>query len=97
MSARRRKHSDEFRFEAVRLAREGNKSVAEIAEDLGIAPTQIYRWQRQLDAEERPTPSPGRPLSLDAENRRLREELRTVREERDILKKATAFFAKTSR
>jgi transposase len=96
MSGKRRKHSAEFKLEACRLARESGKGVAEIAHDLGISSDQLYRWLRAAEGTKGGTDSGGKLTSQDEEIRRLRQELRIVREERDILKKATAFFAKAS-
>jgi transposase len=94
MSGKQRKHSEEFKFEAIRLARESGKSVAEVAQDLGIRREQLYRWLRTVESSA--SAVGGKLTSQDEEIRRLRQELRVVREERDILKKATAFFAKAS-
>lgn len=99
MSRKFRKHSPEFKLEAVRLAQNSGKSVAEVAGELGIRKDQIYRWQREIAekrGERNGSEAGGKLTSQDEEIRRLRQELRIVREERDILKKATAFFAKAS-
>lgn len=99
MSGKRRKHGAEYKFEAVRMVREGNKSVADVARDLGIRTELLYRWLRtaeNMSGTGDASSSGGKLTSQDEEIRRLRQELRTVREERDILKKATAFFAKAS-
>jgi|ERR1700694_4679151 transposase len=99
MSGKCRKHSPEFKLEAVRLAQESGKSVADIAQDLGIRAHQIYTWQRDLARKQAGLESEngrGKLTSQDEEIRRLRRDLKIACEERDILKKATAFFAKTS-
>lgn len=94
------KYSKEFKLEAVRLLREGEKTAAEIARELGVKRTFLYRWQAQL--EEKGSKAfkngPGRPRKEDeSEISRLRRELEEVKEERDILKKAAAYFAKDLR
>jgi transposase len=94
------KYSKEFRLEAVRLLREGSKPVAELARELGVKRTFLYRWQAQL--EQRGLDSfkngRGRPRKEDeSEISRLRRELEDVKEERDILKKAAAYFARDLR
>jgi len=68
--------------------------VSEVAADLGISRTVLQRWRRQVDAGgERAFPGHGRVRPENEELVALRRELKRVREERDILKKALAFFA----
>ena len=93
MPRRRRPHySDEFKAEAIRLVRTQPESVPTIAKDLGISAMTLRRW---VDATRPPAET---PLTTDerTELATLRREVRRLREERDILKKATAFFAKQS-
>ncbi len=93
----RTRFSKEFKLEAVRLLELGQKPATQLALELGIQRNQLYKWQEQLkkssaDAAFR---GPGRqPLNAQAEIERLRRELKKVTEERDILKKAAAYFAK---
>ncbi len=90
----RRKHSKEFKLEAVRLATQPGASVKETAENLGVHPSQIHTWKRELSVHaEQAFPGNGRLKADDEELRQLRLDLKRVREERDILKKATLFFA----
>lgn len=101
MSGKYSKHSPEFKLEAVRLANESGKPVTEVAAGLGIRADQLHKWRRLLGGNKSGTSSAGgssggKIISQDEEIRRLRQELRIAREERDILKKATAFFAKAS-
>ena len=95
-----RHFTEEFKRETVRLASTRGKSRAELGHELGIRPDIIRKWQRWVKAQESPVassaPSPA-PEAVDAELRRLRREVAVLREEREILKKATAFFAKESR
>jgi transposase len=91
------KYSKEFKLEAIRLLREGQKPIAELARELGVKRTILYRWKAQL--EEKGADSfknkRGRPRKeQESEITRLRRELEIVKEERDILKKAAAYFAK---
>ncbi len=85
---RQRPYPKEFREDAVRLARESDKTVSQVARDLGVEPGTLFDWiQRsettaRLDEEER------------AELVRLRRRVKTLETERDILKKAAAFFAR---
>jgi len=95
---KRQKFTREYKIEAVRLSHEGTKSVAQAAKDLGIAVEQIYRWRREFAADAHAAfPGNGKIHSHDEEMHRLRRELKRVTEERDFLKKATAFFAKESK
>ena len=93
----RTRFSKDFKLEAVRLLELGQKPATQLALELGINRNQLYKWQEQLrktgtDAAFR---GPGRkPLDEQSEVERLRRELKKVTEERDILKKAAAYFAK---
>jgi transposase len=94
----RQKFTREYKLEAVRLSSEGTRSVAQVAEDLGIRADQLYKWRREFDsAGHAAFPGNGKISSQDEELHQLRRELRRVTEERDFLKKATVFFAKESR
>ena len=91
----RRSFSPEFRQEAVRLALASDRPLSEIARELKIRPDQLRHWKQQLTrAAGAPPPSGETP---DQELRRLRREVEVLRQERDFLKKAAAFFAKESR
>ena len=94
MSKSRRKYSAEFKHEAVRLTQEPGRTVAEVAGNLGISPGVLQRWRSQMKSHGADVfPGHGRPRAADEEVLRLRKELARVQQERDILKKATAFFA----
>ena len=87
----------EFKLEAVRLLNEGGKPASEIAMQLGIKRTLLYRWRDQSNESgaEAFNKSAGRPKADQrGELDRLRQELKAVKEERDILKKAAAYFAR---
>jgi transposase len=91
----RRKYTREFKIEAVQLSEESDRPIIDLANDLGIHPNTLYKWRKQLleDGEEA-FPGHGKMKASDEEVRRLRRELARAREERDILKKAIAFFAR---
>ena len=93
---KRQTFSKEFKLEAVRLLEQGNRSPNEIAMDLGIRRNQLYKWQEQLkkQGDNAFCGSGRRPMDQQDEVTRLRKELAEVKLERDILKKAAAYFAK---
>ncbi len=93
MGKTRSPYPRQFREEAVRLVRESGKSRAQIARDLGISVQSLYTWLKQveLDSGKR---TDGLTTEERDEIRRLRREVRILQEEREILKKAAAFFAK---
>lgn len=129
MSETRRRHTKEFKIEAIRLAEGSRKGPGAVARELGITPELLRRWKRELQAAESEADAfpgvrgPGnrkkakessgnnskssktaaksskinKVISQDEEIRRLRRENARLREEREILKKAAAFFARESR
>lgn len=89
MSSKR--YSCEFKAGAVKQVLEQDRSVRDVATRLGVSVDSLYAWVR----EQRKVPAIGQAdASLAAENRRLQAEVRRLTEERDILKKAAAYFAK---
>ena len=91
----RRRFSKEFKLEAVRLSETTEKSVAQIARDLGVPERVLYRWRRQLrEQPEQAFPGKGHQSELEEENRRLRRELERVQQEREILKKTLGIFSR---
>jgi transposase len=90
MGTPRRPYDPEFRTEAVRLVETSGRSVREIAAELGVASTTLGAWIRDAHA-----PIVSEPLSVDerAELVELRRRVRVLETEREILKKAAAFFA----
>jgi transposase len=90
---KRKRFSEEFKLEAVRLLEAGGRPASEIARQLGIPRNRVYKWQEQVRKNgARAFPGSGR-RSRD-EVAQLKRELERVKEERDILKKAAAYFAK---
>jgi len=94
MGRERRSFSREYKLEAVRLVVVGGRSLSLVARDLGIRADLLRKWKHALEAEGAVVRPPAK--SLEEENRRLARELLIVRQERDFLKKAAAFFAKGS-
>jgi len=94
---KRRKFTDEFKAETVKLIHESGKSISAVARELDLTESAIRHWvkQAEIDAGQGP---PGALTTEEREEfRRLRRENRELRMEREILKKATAFFAKESK
>lgn len=94
------RYPKEFKIEAIRLLNSGDKPVSEIARELGVKRTLLYRWrdQEREEGESAFHRKAGRPRNDKlSEIDRLRKELKEVIEERDILKKAAAYFARDLR
>lgn len=95
MADSRRKHSAEFKREAVRLSREPGRTIGAVAASLGINRGLLQRWRKELESHGAEAfPGNGRLKTSDEEVAQLRKELARAQQERDILKKALAFFAK---
>ena len=85
-----------FKLEAVKLSESSKQSVEEVAKDLGIAVSNLHRWRREYrSASIQAFPGKGHQSEEDEEVRRLRQEVATLRQERDILKKALGIFSTT--
>ncbi len=90
------RYTKEFKLEAIRLLNKKEKPIGDIARELGVKRTLLYRWRDELDKkldeafEGRPGPKPDKKSELA----RLRQENKDLKEERDILKKAAAYFAR---
>jgi transposase len=98
----RRHFTREFKLEAVRLAERGDRPFNAVAHDLGVRPNVLRQWRRQAAARagrpaEEVFPGQSRFAGQDEEVRRLKREVARLTEERDILKKAAAFFAREAR
>jgi len=89
MGEQRRKFSDEFKREAVRLGYESGRRLVDVAQELELRPDMIRRWRRKFSGGGQSAEG----TIAEQEVRRLQRELSLVREERDILKKALAIFS----
>jgi transposase-like protein len=90
----RRRFSREYKLAAVKKVLEQGLSYCEVARELGIRDTYIHNWKNAFEKDGTLAAEVKREVSESAELKRLREENRQLKMERDILKKATAFFAK---
>ena len=85
----RKKYDEDFKKNAVKLSYASPKTVKELSEDLGIHENLLYNWRRKYTSDGDKT----KYATLEEENRALRRELAETRLERDMLKKAAAYFA----
>jgi transposase len=93
----RRWHGREFKLEAVRQVRERGVTAAQVARDLGIHPHLLHKWVKEFEADPQQSfPGQGKMKPEQLEIERLRREVQRLKAERDILKKAAAYFAKES-
>lgn len=102
MAEKRKQYTREFKLETVRLISSGERKLEELARDLGVRPDILRGWRKQAEGRAGLTkddvfPGNGNLTSKDEELRALRRELEEVKQERDFLKKAAAYFAKGSR
>jgi transposase len=96
MGRKRPRYTAEFKAEAARLFRESGKSLKETARDIGVAATTLAAWTKQAEVDARRGPKGALTTEEREELIRLRRENRQVKQERDFLKKASAFFARES-
>ena len=97
MPAPKKLFTPEFREEAVRLAQTSGRSRREIAADLGIGLSTLRNWIDRRRDRQMEQPPPDRQEDMAAELKRLRRENEGLRQDREILKRATALFAKEGR
>jgi len=90
-------YSSQFKQDAVKLAVDSDQSVAKTARDLGVNANTLYTWITKYHQAEFPTNNGSGEKHPYDELKRLRRENAQLKEERDILKKAAAYFAKNSR
>ena len=98
MSKHYQTYSREFKVEAVQLVKSGEKSLRQLAQELGVSDSALSRWCQQLSAHgEQAFPGSGHQTTQEEEIRRLKRELEVTRQERDILKKVVSIFSRESR
>lgn len=98
MAKRQKRYTAAFRANAVRMGVESEEPLAEVARRLGVNYPTLYGWMEKAGKTKAEDASPVRKAeTVEEEVRRLRSEVETLKMERDFLKKATAFFARTSK
>lgn len=96
--AKRKRYTEEFKIEAVRLVlNRGERTISDIAEALGVSSTQLTRWRSRYESAVKNPGKHAQETAAQAEIRRLKKQVADLQMEREILKKAAAFFAKESR
>jgi transposase len=97
MTIERKSYSTQFKIDAVKLLTEQGYKISEAARNLGINPNVLRRWKNQFAADnDQAFPGKGHMTPENEELHQLRKEVKRLRMEREILKKAAAFFAKES-
>jgi transposase-like protein len=96
MARKRRSFTPEFKADAVKLCRAGDRSIHQVAKDLDLTETALRRWVERADIDAGKGPPEALTTSEREELQRLRRENKRLQLEREILKKAAAFFAKES-
>ena len=97
MARARRSFTKEYKAEVVKLIRSSGKSVGAVSRELGLTKTSVRAWVKRAEIDERKDPQGPLTSEERAENTRLRRELKTVTMERDFLRKAAAFFARSGK
>ncbi len=95
MTQKRRKFDASFKLKVVQLIKDQGLSVSQVCQDMNLSETAVRRWLRQVDAELAGKTGIGKPLTAEQQRiRQLEAENRQLRLDNDILKKASAFFAR---
>ena len=94
MKKKRRKYTQEFKEESVNLITEQGYQIAEAARNLGVNENMLGRWKREIEGGGEEAAGLAGGTAMQAELNRLRKENKRLKMEREILKKAAAFFAK---
>ena len=95
MSRTRREFETSFKLQVVQMIKEQGLTVAQVCQDMDIGETAVRRWLRQYEAEGLGLSGIGKPLTTEQQRiRQLEEENRQLKQDKDLLKKASAFFAR---
>lgn len=93
---KRTKYTEEFKRQAVEMLKNRDQSATDLARELGVRQNQLYKWREEIMRKgDTAFKGPGRPTKDQmSETSRLKQEIKRLKEENDILKKAAAYFAK---
>ena len=95
MKQKRRVFDTHFKLQVVQMVREQGLTVGQVCRDMGLGESAVRRWLAQVDAEQAGQPGIGKPLTAEQQRiRQLEAENRQLRQDNDLLKKASAFFAR---
>ena len=95
MTKKRRAFDDSFKLQVVKMIKDQGLTVTQVCQDLNIGETAVRRWVQQYEAEQLGQSGIGKPLMAEQQRiRQLEQENRQLKMDNDILKKATAFFAR---
>ncbi|EJN29124.1 transposase [Pseudomonas sp. GM80] len=95
MTKKRRAFDDSFKLQVVKMIKDQGLTVTQVCQDLNIGETAVRRWVQQYEAEQLGQAGIGKPLTAEQQRiRQLEQENRQLKMDNDILKKATAFFAR---
>lgn len=95
MKQKRRVFDASFKLQVVQMIREQGLTVGQVCHDMGLGESAVRRWLAQVEAEKAGQPGTGKPLTVEQQRiRQLEAENRQLRQDNDLLKKASAFFAR---
>jgi transposase len=98
MTSKRRVFDAAFKLKVAQMVKDQGLSVGQVCEDMGLGETAVRRWIKQVESEQAGQAGIGRPLTADQQRiRQLEAENRQLRQDNDLLKKASAFFARELR
>lgn len=98
MKHKRRTFDASFKLQVVQMIRDQGLTVGQVCHDMGLVDSAVRRWLAQVDAEQAGQPGLGKPLTAEQQRiRQLEMENRQLRQDNDLLKKASAFFARELR
>lgn len=95
MSRKRRTFDASFKLQVAQMVRDQGVSIGQVCQDMNLGATAVRRWVAQLGAEQSGEAGAGKPLTAEQQRiRQLESENRQLRQDNDLLKKASAFFAR---
>jgi transposase len=95
MKNKKKVYEPSFKLEVARMVEEQGLSISQVCKSTGIGRTAVRRWVVQLQAEQRGQPGIGKPITVDQQRiRQLEQELKQLKSDNELLKKASAFFAR---